>query len=493
MRLSKLLVYFETSPALRLLRSPNAVFIVDFLDRQFKQAGRSALLHSDVLSALVAYQEELLESHPGHLSGKADGYLSEWCSRDSRWLQRFLKAGVNEPLYQLTPHTEDVFNFIDRVLDKDLGFVGTESRLKLVIDTLADLVVGSSDDPDVRLKHLRAERERIQTEIDQLESGGRVTRYQPTQIRERFATAVSLLRQLQGDFRAVEESFRDITVQVQQRHIGGLESRGRIVEFALDSEDLLKQEDQGVSFYEFVRLILSPSQTERLEKVIQEVRRIPELLHQQDGLDTIRGMVTLLQNEAEIVMQTNRRLSATLRRLVDPRAHAERQRIAQLLRDIRGGFMTLAPGAPIEEVGLSLDLDLAIESPFRRPFWTEPPKFDAVELAEFEPDSEDRLSAFRQLAAFHRLDWRTMRDRVRHMLTIEYAPTLGSLLKVHPADGGIIEVVGYVQIAAEDGHLIDAHARETVHVAPERPGARPILLTVPRVTFTPERRNGHAR
>ncbi len=32
MRLSKLLVYFETSPALRLLRSPNAEFIIDFLD-----------------------------------------------------------------------------------------------------------------------------------------------------------------------------------------------------------------------------------------------------------------------------------------------------------------------------------------------------------------------------------------------------------------------------------------------------------------------------
>src|SRR5579862_9720960 len=126
MHLSKLLVYFETSPALRLLRSPNAEFIIDFLDRQFKQPGRTPIPHSDLLAALVAYQEELQESHPDKLLAKADGYLTDWCSRDSRWLQRFLKTGVNEPLYQLTPHTEDVFVFIDRVLDKDLGFVGTE-------------------------------------------------------------------------------------------------------------------------------------------------------------------------------------------------------------------------------------------------------------------------------------------------------------------------------------------------------------------------------
>ena len=58
---------------------------------------------------------------------------------------------------------------------------------------------------------------------------------------ERFVTAVMLLRQLQGDFRAVEESFRDITIQVQQRQVAGRETRGKILEFALDAEDLLKQ------------------------------------------------------------------------------------------------------------------------------------------------------------------------------------------------------------------------------------------------------------
>jgi len=36
-----------------------------------------------------------------------------------------------------------VFVFLDRVLDQDLWFVGTESRLRLVIETLSDLVVGS--------------------------------------------------------------------------------------------------------------------------------------------------------------------------------------------------------------------------------------------------------------------------------------------------------------------------------------------------------------
>jgi len=48
-----------------------------------------------------------------------------------------------------------------------------------------------------------------------------------------------------------------------------------------------------------VRLVLTPSQTERLESIIREVRRIPDLESQRDGMETVRNMVTVLQNEAE--------------------------------------------------------------------------------------------------------------------------------------------------------------------------------------------------
>lgn len=493
MRLAKLLVYFETSPALRLLRSPNLPFIIDFLDQQFKLPGRIAIPHSELLAGLHLYQEDLEESHPGRFSAKAESYLSDWCSSEARWLQRILEVGRDEAVYQLTPHTEDVFAFLDRVLNQDLGFVGTESRLKIVIDTLSDLVIGASDDPEVRLQHLRGEHSRIQAEIEQVERDGQVGKYQPTQIRERFATAVSLLRQLQSDFRAVEESFRDITVQVQQRQVGGQDTRGRILEFALDAEDLLKQDDQGVSFYEFVRLVLSPSQTENLENTIAEVRRIPELVQQQEGLDTVRGMVTLLQNEAEKVMRTNQRLSATLRRLLDARAHAEHQRVAQLLRDIKGLAINLSPEPSDETVGVSLDLDLSIESPFRRSFWIAPPQFDRIDLTGFVPDAKERVAAFHHLASLRHLNWNEMRLGIRQILTIEDAPTLGDLLKLHPASGGVVEVIGYLQIATDDGHQIDPIATETVQVAADEAGGRVVQVVIPRVTFLPARRNSHAR
>lgn len=493
MRLSQMLTYFETSAAISLFRARNAPFIIDFIGQQFKQAGRIVIPQAELLAALRGYIEEIQEQYLGVLSDKADTYLNDWCSSDTRWLQRVFEANLDEPVYKLSTEFEDAFGFLLQALNRDLGFVGTESRLKLIVETLSDLVGGSSDDPQIRIQHLQEEQARLQAEIEQIEKTGKFSKYHPAIIRERFATAVTLLRQLQGDFRAVEESFRDITTQVQQKQVAGQDNRGQILEFALDSEDLLKREDQGVSFYEFVRLILSPSKTDRLEKIIREVRQIPELTSQQEGLDTVRSMVTLLQNEAEKVMRTNQRLSATLRRLLDTRAHAERQRLARLLQEIQGLACELSAESDDEEFGLSLELDLAIESPFRRTFWTEPARLEAVNPEQFEPDSAERLAAFHSLAMFQRLNWNEMREHVAHMLAIEGSPTLGALLKVHPAEAGVIEVIGYLEIAIQDGHRIDSEITEEVVVSSDYPSRNPVILKIPRVTFAPHRKNGHAK
>jgi hypothetical protein len=483
MDLGKLLPFFETSPAVRLLRSPNAPFIVAFLDQQFKHAARITVAFSDLHAALVAYLEELQETHPDALRDKPDTYLASWCSSDTRWLHRFLEAGRGEPVYQLTPHTEDVLAFLDRSLDRDLGFVGTESRLRLVIETLDDLVVGASDDPELRLGRLRSERRRIDQEIAQIESSGSVIRYQPAQIRERFATAVSLLKQLQGDFRAVEDKFKEITRQVQQRQAEGQDTRGGILGFALDAEDLLKREDQGVSFYEFVRFILSPSQQERLEVIIRQLGRIRELSEQADGLETVRRMVPLLLAEAEKVMRTNQRLSATLRRLLDVRARRDRERVAELCAEILGLAASTAANPPRDAVGVDVETRVGIASPFARTFWSEPQRFTAVEMAEHEADEERRAEAFRLLAEMRRLDWRLMRERVNAAVARHGNVTLGDLLAEYPPDAGVIEALGYIQIARDDGHSVSRDAVEEIVLPCSRDG-HALALSVPLVRFS---------
>lgn len=494
MRLAQLISYFETSPAMRLLRSPNAPFIVDFLYRQFKERGRLTIPMSELLVGLSEYREDLHGTYPEALRDKPEQYISAWCAGDSRWLHRFLEAKSNEPVYQLTPHTEDVFLFLDRALQKDLGFVGTESRLRLVISTLADLVAGASDDPEVHLRHLRQERARIDAEITQVERDGVTTRYEPAAIRERFATAVVLLKQLMADFRDVEDRFREITKDVQRRQTQGRDPRGSILEYALDSEDLLKKEDQGVSFYEFVRFILSPVQQEKLQAIITELGRLEAIAQQTDGLATVQRMVPLLLAEAEKVMRTNQRLSATLRRLLDSHSAADRQRLAQLLMEIRSLAAARADSPPDESLGVEIDTGIALALPLSRAFWSAAATFATLDLTEHAADDEKRLEAFRLLAGMHRLDWRSMRQRISEVVGMHGTATIGQIIENYPPQVGVVELLAYLQIARDEGHLISKQNVEQVCLRAQDPSQRDLHVTIPLVYFTasPGTKEAHA-
>jgi hypothetical protein len=382
--------------------------------------------------------------------------------------------------------------FLDRGLQKDLGFVGTESRLRLIISTLADLVAGASADPEVHLRHLREERARIDESIARVERDGVAAQYEPASVRERFSTAVTLLKDLMADFRAVEDRFKEITQHVQQRQSHGQDTRGSILQFALDSEDLLKKEDQGVSFYEFVRFILSPSQQEKLQAIITELGRLEAIAQHSDGLSVVRRMVPSLLAEAEKVMRTNQRLSSTLRRLLDTRSASDRRRLAQLLREIRNLAAGCAGSPRTDEISVTVDVGIPLAFPLSRTFWSPPAEFAQIDLTEHAVDDDRRLRAFQILAQMHRLDWRSMRDHIADAATRRGSVTIGQLVEEFPPHVGVIELLGYLQIARDDGHLINRKSVEELILPPHGGTDHSLRVKVPMVYFTASRRATHA-
>lgn len=470
-----------------MLRSPNAPYLIAFLHRCFKEAGRIQVPFSEMAVALGRFTEDVRDSEEDDeiLPDKPERYLAEWCADDKRWLRRLVAAGKDEPVFQLTPHSESVIAFLDRALEQDVGFIGTESRLKLVIQTLSNLVMSASEDRQARLAQLRQQRAEIDEQITRLESDDAMPQRPAAMIKEDFATALTVLKQLLGDFRGVEEKFREITRQVQRRQTDPRESRGTLLGFALDEEDRLKQEDQGVSFHEFLRFILQPAQQDRLRVVIEELRKLRELDEMRDGMEVVRQMVPLLLAEAEIVMRTTQRLSATLKRLLDHRAARERQRVAEMLREIRGLAAQCALAPPKEiEVGLCIDEVPLIYSAFSRTFWTQPSRFDAPVLSANAVDENRRRQAFADYAKLYGLDWKEMRSRVKTLVQRSGSARLSDVIASHPVRAGVIEVLGYVQIARDDGHIIQAESTEIIVLPGSRPGAPFRLLEVPFVLFT---------
>jgi len=483
MNLGRLLVYFESSPAIRLLRAQHAPYVIAFLFQQFKRYGAITRSQSELLAALDRFRADVQQGRPEALRDKSESYLTEWCSLERHWLHRFYDADLIEPVYQLTPHAEQVIEFLERDEDPVAGFVGTESRLRLAIDALEEVVIGASDDPATHLQHLRNERRRIDRQIETIESEGVVAPYEPSRIREQFAAAVSLLKQLQADFRAVEENFKRITFDVQHRQTDEFQTRGGILAGALDAEDALRKDDQGVSFYEFFRFIQSPQQQERLRSIVEQLASIGELVGQVEGIETLRRMMPLLLAEAEKVTQTERRLSAALRRLLDAGAQPQRKHVAELLRDIRSLAAGLADDPPRQSVALEVEATTTLATPFSRTFWSEPLQFEHVDLTQRHADDEQRRRAMRQFADLQRLDFRALRSRIQDAVGERGRLTLRTLLDEYPSDSGVIDVLGYLQIADDDGHLISPDEHEQIIVEPRDNDQRRLAVKVPLVTF----------
>ncbi len=486
-RREELRTFFDGSPTARLLRSDLAPFILDFLNINYKSGEAISFGQSELRSRLGMYQSDLHVTDPDFMTGSVERYLTQWAEQG--WLRRFVEANSTEPQYQLTAHSEEAIRFVDGAVARRKNMVGTESRLRLVIDTLEDIVRGANADPEQRLKYLRAQRDELDKEIMAIESGKSVQVYRPAQIRERFQTAIQLLKGLQSDFRAVEERFQEIARQVQKHQSSGHDSRGGILGFALDAEDLMKQQDEGISFFAFVKFLFSPTQQALVRKNIEEIQKLVTLSDQRDSLSYLHRMVPSLLAEADKVMRTTARLSATLRRLLDARAAADRVRLAQVLQEIRKAALQLQLEPP-REIGIVVHSEAEMSSPLTRPFWTPSMEFDAQEPIEHiynAAQAEKMLEAFAKL---QRLDYRKLRRSIRECTHEGQAVTLSQIVASSPTNIGLVEVLGCIQIAHDDGHQIDHNQSETISLAESR--GRSIRVVVPKVTFLPKAINSHS-
>lgn len=483
MRRESIRTFFDASPIARLLRSDTAPWIVDFLNQTFKAGEAISIGQAELRSRLSLYQEDIHESEPDVLIGTPERYLTQWA--DAGWLQRFLESTSIEPQFQLTRYAEAAIRFVDTSVSHASNLVGTESRLRLVIETLEDIVRGASADPDRRLSYLREQRQAIDEEIAAIESGKSVQVYRPAQIRERFQTAVNMLKDLQSDFRAVEERFQIIAREVQQLQASGNDTRGGILGYALDAEDMLKTKDEGISFYAFVAFLFSPVQQASLMKTIQELQNMLALSDQSESMVRVRRMVPALLAEADKVMRTTARLSTTLRRLLDARAAADRVRLANVLRDIRKAAIQLGEAPADKSIQLTIDGELDLCSPMARTFWTPPQSFDSIEVTQHQFDADQAKQMAAAFAKLQRLDFRRMRNKIRDITIEGQNQTLSQLIDRYPIEAGVVELLGYLQIAHDDGHRIDTNQTDTIIVHESRESSR-IAVNIPRVTFIPK-------
>lgn len=252
----ELKLQFADSASLRLLRADNAPLVLAVLFGALKREHSSSVPESRLRAILEAELEEQRDAGEVVADKKARDYLLEWADQAHGYLRRHQPDGQDEPVFELTPEVEQVFQWLETLKPKT--HVGTESKFKSLAAILREIVEYSTRDPDIRIQRLKEEQAKLQQQIDDIERPGVVTVYNPTQVNERFASVLETARKLPGDFREVERHFRRVTenVSVQQATEGV--TRGGIVGQTLDAQEQLRNSSQGQSFYAFWDFLLAP-------------------------------------------------------------------------------------------------------------------------------------------------------------------------------------------------------------------------------------------
>ncbi len=480
MELDDLQVFLTQSPTTRLLRAQNGSFILHFLYQEFKREQRITIPQDQLIADLTDYQEQ----HPDALNEAPLDYLNAWCKPETRYLQRYFQGSSEEPVYQLTAHTEAAMRFARESVKRDDQFVGAESCVLAIVDTLREVVIFSGDDADSQVAALAEERDQLQAEIDRIQQSGDAKTYDESQIRERFHFALDLLQRVLGDFRKVEDKFKEITRQVQDMQMAG-ENKGDLLEYVMNSESVLKDSDQGKSFYGFVNLILSPSRQRTLRDLVENVRKIEQIGGDEEEMEMLRNMIPALTAEAEQVMQTNQRLSASIRRILDGKVADERRKVALTIEEVLNLARQARNAPPEEVVGLDIEEGYKPFVTFSRTFWSPAAEVDTMDLQVAEAGTDELDEAFDLFSQMRRLDWKGMRDVIGDAVKHVDSVSLPRLLEDHPPENGAVEVLAYVQIAEDDDHVVVDEEMDEVRLPDESAEGGYRVMRVPRVVFRP--------
>jgi len=464
-------------PAWRLLMADNAPLIVSFLHRSFIAPNLRSLPEGELIAQLEDYLFHLREERGAQAFPRsAADYLNDWAGDDKGWLRKYYPAGSDEPHFDLTPAVVRATDWLEGLEERQ--FVGTESRLLAVFDLLEQLVEGTQTDPEARIRDLERRRAAIDDEIARVRQG-ELALMDPARIRERFMQVERTARGLLGDFRQVEQNFRELDREVRERIATWEGGKAELLDQFFGERDEISDSDEGRSFRAFWDFLMSPSRQEALSEMLAHAMALEPVAELDPDPRLARIHYDWLE-AGETTQRTVARLSEQLRRYLDEQAWLENRRIMNLIRETeqraltvrrsppRGDFMAVDEPAP--------HIDLTME----RPLFSPPrnPVIRTQSIEEAEQATIDTDALFEQTY----VDRERLRAQVRRALQSSEQIALTDLLDSQPLEQGLAELVAYLGLAADDEHsLIDESRQGTVSWV-DAEGVRR-RATVPTVIF----------
>lgn len=446
----------EQSPAVTLLRSDNAGFIIGFFQSIFCGTQRFQIGYNELVTSLTQYNE----AHGKPLSRRPSDYIEIWADEKHRFLRKYYVEGNDEPQAELSYEVSSIMSWLHSQSTQD--FVGTESRVSALFQMIDKLASHSDTDPKARISKLKQEREAIDQEISQIKKTGTVLGWDDLRKREYLSHIMEDSRRLLADFALIEDIFKDHARQLKEKMVVPQLSKGEILAQVLDMHDALEESDQGKSFRAFWDFLLSPTKQNELsrwlEKILQDLSDKPYLrgVQYREYVIRLKGFKADLLQRGRKVLASQNRLTREIRTLLVQNSNQDCKAIQAAIADIkawciadRERFSHIAG-----EVLIEIEHNPLVHLPLERPLWSEP----IGTLLHFG-DSLDELSTetpIINLKERSALAYWQLEERVNTLLQERATFTLPEVVDVYPPEFILEELVGYLSVGLKNQqHMVE--------------------------------------
>lgn len=464
----------DQSPAIMLLRSDHAGFIIGFFQSIFGETQRFQMGYKELVVALGQYNE----AHGNPLTRRPSDYIETWADEKHRFLRKYYVDGNDEPQTELSYEVSSILSWLHSMGTQD--FVGTESRVSSLFQMIDKLASYSDTDPKTRIAKLQKERETIDQEIHQIKKTGVVLGWDDLRKREYLSHIIEDSRRLLADFALIEDIFKDHARQLKEKMVAAQLSKGEILAQLLDMHDALEESDQGKSFRAFWNFLMSSSKQDELgrwlEKILRDLSEKPYLkgIQHREYLARLKGFKADLLQRGRKVLASQNRLTREIRTLLVQNSNQDSRAIQTAIADIKAYCISLRDN--FENIAgntlLEIEYRPHINLPLERPLWSESIG-TTLDLGNTFGELSATDADFDTIKGRPVLALWQLEERIDTLLEERASFILPELIETYPPEFALEELVGYLAIGMKVSH----------HAVDETDSIQIDKFSLPQITF----------
>ncbi|AFD07243.1 DUF3375 domain-containing protein [Solitalea canadensis] len=466
----KVRIHIDSAITLKLLRARNLPLIITFLNREFKENEQMMIPYQSLVQKLGDFLEEIEYGDDDDdefksvklildFDEKAKLYIDRWI--DLNYLRNIMDDSSKVLFVLLSKHTEKAFQFFD--LLKEREFVGTESKFKDIFHKLRDIVENANPDKVKRLDELEKRKQTIEEEIRKIKIDGFVTTYEDYQVKSRYEDINRLANELIGDFKEVEDNFKDITRRIYERQQNTNLSKGKLLAETFDALYELRATDQGKSFYAFWQFMLDDVSQADFQKLTKEVYQVLEDRGIEVSSRSLRKLKNLLHIAARRVLDKNGILADKLSREIVAKDQLESRKTRELMSAIRTMAIKRINKPFERDVCMELDGDADVYLPLERKLGEKP------EVNIFTMNAESASLAIEDIGDLSKLfnadliEKKLLLDNIYELLLDRSQISLKEIVEIKGITKGLSELLAYITLVnTSSKFFINDTVKETI-------------------------------